>query len=834
MSRSTSQSSSVAASATTSGLARTLSLKTKPKSSQPPNATAPSAIKLFVTNLRLLDLDRRADWPGITVHTFSSKNADQKQRIGGVEWALFRLFELWDPEETGQKLQPFFPPLEPLQSLNLRAALYRCLSELRKNGVLGRESVLRKTMLDECKGEKFYEILALFSTAVLQKDLPARKHATKTIAVAVARKLATASALPADKQPSLLPLAIAHKAALANVLKRKDQKRTRYTEFNDLLQTKVEEISLRNKQSKATPRSRRPSLPQNEAAALKKQLKDNWVGNQAWLDTLLHGDDVQLEDAFLNRPFNEVWQMVEKGRKLQDASPEAGLLANLQSRVQEQQDRLQVWRNFHAKLRNEDEEVRPNPSSVRAPAKKFIFEHHLKLQLPSSAKVFDHPPASQKSLGPEYKDIISEMESELAEASKPKHNRPAVTRRGSSFSTSPTRQRKSRSDSAPKRPTSSHAEKPTKPAPPSRKQSKEAMLLPPLRREPSATPIDSDATLVGNQPTSRPASSHSPETIRQCRYDRNHQTSDSLPAPSSPPRPTPIIQTAQPLSPSPAPSYFPSEPPILEPPTLSHDDLLAEQILSSVANATPSPVKKQPRLSLLERTRISMAHTTAFHPITESPGLPDSDTTNPLPSLPPPISADLAPLDRRTSLLERTRLSMAAMTSHQNPLAQVRKEKHEKRKSSRQSLYPVNQFDTPRNRKSIQAIEELKSGERTPKEELFSDEVDYERVFKSRPKIAQSPVFSPEMAMAEGLGAEDRRGHGRISQLGIGDGYGRDGDDDEEEYDEGVTGVDLADVDQDEDEDGFTQAWANSPSRRSAWGGGKEMIYNTEPKVLRG
>jgi hypothetical protein len=63
---------------------------------------APSNVKLFVTNLRLLDLDLRRDWPGITVQTFSSKNADQKQRIGGVEWALYRLFELWDPDETSQ------------------------------------------------------------------------------------------------------------------------------------------------------------------------------------------------------------------------------------------------------------------------------------------------------------------------------------------------------------------------------------------------------------------------------------------------------------------------------------------------------------------------------------------------------------------------------------------------------------------------------------------------------------------------------------------------------------------------------------------------------------
>ena len=230
MSRTTSQSSASTVTTATGILSRTRSVKTN----NPPLSS--SEIRLFVTNLRLLDLDRRPDWPNITVQTFSSRNADQKQRIGGVEWSLFRLFELWDPHETSQKLQPFFPPLEPLQSLNLRAALYRCLNDLKKNGVLGRESVLRKTMLDECKGEKFFELLALFSNAVLKKALAAQKSNSHDEGAAVARRLATATALPRDQQASLLPLAIAHKAALVNVLKRKDEKRRRFAEFEKQLE----------------------------------------------------------------------------------------------------------------------------------------------------------------------------------------------------------------------------------------------------------------------------------------------------------------------------------------------------------------------------------------------------------------------------------------------------------------------------------------------------------------------------------------------------------------------------------------------------------------------
>jgi len=79
-----------------------MSLKPSTTKPQTLNPAPASDIKLFVTNLRLLDFDLKSDWPGITAQTFSGKNADQRQRIGGAEWALFRLFEIWDPGETAQ------------------------------------------------------------------------------------------------------------------------------------------------------------------------------------------------------------------------------------------------------------------------------------------------------------------------------------------------------------------------------------------------------------------------------------------------------------------------------------------------------------------------------------------------------------------------------------------------------------------------------------------------------------------------------------------------------------------------------------------------------------
>jgi hypothetical protein len=96
MSRPTSQTST--APTISSHVARSLSVKANSRPQSLPGAD----VRLFVTNLRLLDLDLRDDWPGITAQNFSAKNADQRQRIGGTEWARFRLFDVWDPSETAQ------------------------------------------------------------------------------------------------------------------------------------------------------------------------------------------------------------------------------------------------------------------------------------------------------------------------------------------------------------------------------------------------------------------------------------------------------------------------------------------------------------------------------------------------------------------------------------------------------------------------------------------------------------------------------------------------------------------------------------------------------------
>ncbi|EOD43443.1 hypothetical protein UCRNP2_9810 [Neofusicoccum parvum UCRNP2] len=278
-----------------------------------------SSTALFVTNLRLLDFDLYEDWPEIAVHTFATRDAqqNQKKRIQCTEWALYRLFELWDPDETREKLSPFFPPLEPLQSLNLRGALYRCLNDLKKNGVLGRETVLRKTMLDECKGDKFMEILVVFSTAVVKKKLSGRKLRRKN--VPIARQYATATALSVPQQASLLPLAIAHKAALTNVLRRRDDMRERYMDFGDLLEQKSQEAMDRNEKCGEvleTLEESQRDLP--DAASIKRVLHDNWLGNPEWIEVMVQGDQPESDNNMFQMQFADIWQRVQLGQEIEE------------------------------------------------------------------------------------------------------------------------------------------------------------------------------------------------------------------------------------------------------------------------------------------------------------------------------------------------------------------------------------------------------------------------------------------------------------------------------------------------------------------------------------
>lgn len=67
------------------------------------NVAGPASLSLFLTNIKLLDLDQLPDWPEISAETFAASGTtlqDQKRRVQCVEWALYQLFVIWDPDEA--------------------------------------------------------------------------------------------------------------------------------------------------------------------------------------------------------------------------------------------------------------------------------------------------------------------------------------------------------------------------------------------------------------------------------------------------------------------------------------------------------------------------------------------------------------------------------------------------------------------------------------------------------------------------------------------------------------------------------------------------------------
>ncbi|KAI9741671.1 MAG: hypothetical protein M1834_000056 [Cirrosporium novae-zelandiae] len=664
----------------------------------------PSNISMFLTNLRLLGLEEFPDWPHITNAVFSTKDANQNQknRLRCVEWSLYRLFELWDIDTTNNKLRPFFPPLEPLQSLNLRAALFRCLSDLKKDGALGRETILRKTMLDECKGEKFEEVILVFSNVVLRKVINEGDGWSNS----VAERLATAPVLGENAKRTLVPLIIAHRGSLADVLAQREILRGRYEDFSQLLDLKQRKVRRKHEQIKADAQEQyvEADLDQVTARRVKKLLEDSWMGDSRWVEVILQGESKQGQDGLFSTPFARVWQSVHNGtiRDIEDGTSR-GLLEGLSERVEEQQSKLKYWRKIHDEIMKDSEGSKiddPMGQPKSASGLELDFSQHIDL-LPSKMPPSDAQSSVNQELpeGSEYYSIIASMRQELLNGGEEKPNI------------------REKEDTM----LSNH--NPTSPAP----------LESSFTAPPSTVKADGDVLSWVNQTglprekyeRERRDSIHSPtisrpETIRNDSFDSQRTQFSGRANISRPREPSKSSEKSE--------SPLPDRPKRMKHERLSlfdaeEQELLADEMVTSIKNAEPSPVKQKPT-TLAERTRLSMANLGSLG-------------TLPSPAMLPPPSRSRSNTARRESniedlsghtLLERTRQSMSMLPDP----SRHRKSIHQPRES-----FPINQWETPQK----PSYEE--EPESNLKEELLEETIDYASVFKSRPKIALSPVISP-------------------------------------------------------------------------------------------
>ncbi|KAF7945071.1 hypothetical protein EAE96_009851 [Botrytis aclada] len=760
--------------------------------SQPPSG--PSYVALFITNLRLLDLDLRDDWPDITAVTFSTKDAqqNQKKRIQSVEWALFQLFAIWDPEETRNKLQPFFPPLEPLQSLNLRTALFRCLDQAKKNGVLGRDTVLRKTMLDECKGERLEEVLAVLSNAVLKRVV---EDDTSGRYEALAQQLALENFSYTGERTILSALILAHKKSLGKHIAEKNNLRAKYSDFSGTLELNDQQTLKRREDlnHETNEREGHTGLSDRDLRSLQSKFRKNWSGSNEWLETILYGDNRPSREGLLAKRFDELWDQIENGTVADiEGKNETGLVKRLEARVQNQESRLARWKEFGRTLtqngaKSPTKKVQAIP--VEEKGIKLGFNDHQTLQIGKySTKEFS---SVNTPIRDEYARLMERTRTALNDVSKQKaFSKEGIIQGGSNNkfsqpsieltkeSLSPSNQDGDISPLTNVSPDHSPvsvgildgaAEVST-----SRSHDNELISTPRPRISHRPIPNGSSSTIRPGQASNDLSvaseklfeattvtsaikddyKSATPSAMRSSRrpvsFDKDPErefgrTSAETPV-SITRRHTMISQP----SPSPSKSNQASENPLGPVPELSQ----AEQILNSMSAASPSPQKLKRSLSLAERTRLTMARSNPRYSKSnlndDFDDLPDIDrlTLN-AKSRATPVKSSVTEEEKHADLIERTRQSMAGFEAAQKRAQLERRQsiKDEKRKQ-RQSHFP----------KVVQEEEDSLSPA-TPAidREVLMDgnDVDYASVFMSRPRIAVSPTPAKDRMISSMMESED-------------------------------------------------------------------------------
>ncbi|KAK5138160.1 hypothetical protein LTR08_004855 [Meristemomyces frigidus] len=731
-------------------------------------ATGTTAVALFVTNLRLLDLDLLPDWPAITTASFG--NQDARARTRCTEFALFQLFRLYDPATTADKLQPFWPPLEPLQSINLRAALYRCLNELKKSGVLGKETVLRKTMLDECSGDKLWELCLGFSALVLKSATMARRN---RVGKPVAEKIGTAHSVSQSERSSMLPLSIAHKASLAKVLEEKKRKKQAFVRLYDLLAEKEAELSRRKRIAQDQGQARPSKERMQRLETVEQHVKKHWVGSQELQNVLLHGDTTASGDVVLTGSLDQI-------ANLSVAEPtERGLLESLSRVTTRQNQRSHRWQSMNEKLRAvKQTSAKPGaPDAAPGQPCRLQLDKHRSLSVKVDWDPSAAPPRrrSKSNAGAaRYDEILTAMRDELRHTRRqsarptsaplvdirydqPTRKKSIVPLYTAAGATEPP-QRSPSQTAVPVRPSlssrvSSRSRSYQQPKVDSQRQPipLKSELFSPLKTQHRSghSPLSSSSVMASPIEEEFASGTAGLGLVVAGGARHGSQSSDASGAVDSGVGLGAGIGCGG--------KHTASERSVSGPPSESDEATAAnsKQPLTSPALASSNPEEPHPtaKPSLAERTRISMAFLSRDDTSTSPP---PHEPPLPLPPPPPPTEHP-QPTAHPTpaSLADRTRQTISLAPSP----ASAYKKGHAR---ARSSIYPINQFDTPQRkpprRSSLIGLAgspaaEGGGGRRrdvTPREKLFSPDAEYDSVFKPRPKVGISPVGSPAGGGVEG------------------------------------------------------------------------------------
>lgn len=648
-------------------------------------------------------------------------------------------------------------------------------------------------MLDDCKGERLEEVLATFSSAVLKKmvseaSLNGKEHLT------IAETLALENRGYSGDTAQITALVLAHRASLSKTLRERREARGRYKDLAQLLDLKERGISRRKLQLGEVKAHAADGMSEDEKLALWRAVRNNWAGNERWMEALLYGDAPR--DGLLTAPFDRVWRRVQSGRLAElEEHCEPGLIEQLDGRVKMQKERLQKWQTFRrdmfgTDLIKEDRAQKRKSLTLDHVAKPrgidlgFGAHENIRYGTASPMKLAAKP----QSLKPEYKALVDDLQEELDSINKGQSNpfagglqfvqridmREAAALHATDLPEESTFKHVDlEEDSAEAwsasnfaRPSESYMDPPHKPstmALPEKKQNKRAISYSqPVERKSTAPKPEVERTvserpksLVLDQNTRLPSTAGA-RTNKPPLSARNVYSSGPADAPAAnAPSKRPAARPRTP-SPPPAPRHTPEERPIEPPqPVVSQTQREADAILASISAASPSPEKK-PRhtLSLAERTRLSMVRDVNEGEDEELDRLSlkrrgSTSGKNKRPVAEGTMDGNAAIPEEdeaEDDLVARTRRSMANFEATRQKVQLERR--RSQRKAARESN--VHQQHRRNGGGSISAMpstleEGAAEGDSVLVDQMLEQGVDdYEAVFKSRPKIQTSPRLTAQ------------------------------------------------------------------------------------------
>lgn len=573
--------------------------------------------------------------------------------------------------------------------------------------------MLRKTMVEECKGDKFMEVLVVFSTSVVQKiALPQLPIYQKPVAL----QYAANTILDSAEASLLIPLAIAHGSSLNGLLRRKTGIKARCQQFSSLLSQKSDQLTQRTMICNNAEPS---NLKDEDLANIEKHIKGNWPGNSQWPHTLLYGDDTNAGDLPLKRSFPDVWSVIVSGDTPETAADSTGLVQDLERRITDQQSRLQKWRSYHKDLsQNALSNAFSKSFGIHGRSRTgFEFERHLVLKLKHNQPKTGVS-GGRYIMNAKLENIVANLHQRIEEVSRPKIRAieplkallpmESVAQKSRSASVSS-------SNFAARQMSYNH----------------HRGLSGTVGMTHSSTSVPLSRVFSPYKSfrlNGRSASASSTEMTASSTTTQTSVPDQAEPTP--PPTPKVVLPDEEEDDRDDNSQLGASNVSDLDGASSHSGDDLADEMIDSLLNAQATPILAN-RMSLAERTRQSISQANLNIQNSHLLPLPGKSSAKEAHHATAVIAHGTVE-QRRSSLLERTQQSMMNMEG------QSRSRKSLSIRKSRNSIaFPVNQFETP-GRPRPQSLRHA-----TPTEKLFSEEADYTSVFKSRPRVAYSPGPSP-------------------------------------------------------------------------------------------